>query len=530
MNTLHQAWTVIEASAPMRAFRAHRHVLLAPAFLVMVSLMFGRATMHAPVGALPSSAAAGGVSSGVDIGNGAIMIPSADATYGVDREVDLHAGSVLVTSDGLATVRFSSSGSLSGWNGGFFALRDERALTVAAITTPVVVRMGSGVLLLPVGMQWSLPLASVPSSTGADLTAFLHGILPGPLPRSFVEEQRKKLAALHPASVDGAPAAPVTLAGVLSGTAVIVDPAEEEHAARVATLVRTVTDGADDEALALLQSHPDVVQGADGQRLLARLLAANLSIALRSALLDAVTDADMQLLLAVHPVRRFEGLLFFDGASADRRALLLSLPIVDTQSEPLPEFLLTRFAEELVPAVEQAQDRSAELTALLAAIERGVREQRSRQFVHRMAVYAHAAQALVERFEATATLEQRALLASITQLAKPPIPVLPKAEVYEAQSSSVAPLTAVQTQELQTAVRAMLVAKGALFTKRTELRAVSHDAVHVSGVAFATPNGDELFSFTVDPQTAVLSSIVRDGKESSFPVSLEKFLEWISAQ
>lgn len=530
MNTLHHAWTVIEASAPMRAFRAHRHVLLAPAFLVMVSLMLGRATMHAPTGAVVPSADAG-VSQGVAVGNGAAIVPSPDATYSVDGIVGLHEGSMLVKTEGLTTVRFAPGGSLSGWNGGFFALQDRQSLTVASVSTPVLVRVGSGTLLLPVGMQWTLPFASVPTTSGADLTAFLHGILPGPLPRSFTEEQRKVLSGLQSPSRTAVPSGGVTLAGVLSGYAATVDPEQEERAMRVAALEQAVLDGADGDALALLQAHPTLLGGVDGQRLLARLLAEeNLSITLRSALIDAVTDADLQLLLAVHPARRFEGLLFFDGSVADRRALLLDLPIVDTQPEPLPELLLSRWEQELIVALEQADDRSVELTAMLTSIERGIREQRARQFVHRMAFYARAANAVFERFAATATPEQRSLLSSIMQLAKPPLPALPKAEESEAQSSSAAPLTVLQAQELEAAVRTMLVSKGGLFTKRTELRAVSPDAVHVSGVAFATPQGDELFSFTMSPQTAILSSIVRDGKTSSFPVSLEKFLEWISVQ
>lgn len=528
MHTLHNAWTVIEASAPMRVLRAHRHVLLAPAFFVMVSLMLGQATLASPETSLLAREATTS-SRGVVLPGGSVLLPSLDATYSVDDVVELHQGSMLANAHGMLTVGFSSSGSVTGWNGGFFALRERRSLTVATITTPVVVRLGSGTLLVPMGMQWTLPLGVIPTDTGADLTAFLHTNSAGPLPRSFLEEQRRALAA--PLT----PAAPVarnlrtSISDVLAGhTTSLFDRQEEQRLERITGLEAAVSMPDMQEATRLVSASSDLLQGDEGQALLARLLATpSLSLELRSALLGNVTDATLQLLLTVHPLLRTEGLLAFEGGREDLRALLLDLPLTDTQPSPLPELIIRRWSEELMTHLEHAADRDAEFLAVLRGIEQGIREQRMKQFVHRMAFYASAAKQLGARFDASLTDEQRALLVEIDKMTESPVPALPVPEAAQAVSSA-PPLTLAEVEELQEHVRAMLLEKGGLFTKKTELRADSGQKVRVAGIAFATPRGDELFSFTINPETAMLSDILRDGKESSFAVSMEQFLEWIS--
>lgn len=523
MRALHQAWTVVEATLPLRVLRGHRHLLLAPAFLALLTLSLAGSRPVPPLADAEARDAAVHAVSG-----GAVRALS-DATYVAgERAFALREGEVLVGARGLAAVSVGNGVTLSGWNGGYGALLSRGTLTVAAVSTPVVLRMGSGVVLVPMGMQWKAPLHEAATATGALRQAALQRVVPGPLPPHYLAERRRDARGLAAVTVSpqSAGSVPAGLA-LLTGDVHRGVPAADPSLALRAALLASVGDPAALQA-ALDAGGRALLASPEGQGLLSELLAAPaLAHASATMLLALVSDGDLRLLLTLHPHLRSEGIAAFDGSAEADSALLLSLPSVDIQPDPLPQWLLSRWEERLTAAVQFATDRPAVLQDMLAGIARGVALQRDRAFWNRAAWYARAARRLEAAFGAGADPEVRALLAAIAADAEPPAPERPAPPPAETPAVPEVPTTEEVTR-LQTAVRSLLREKGALLTRNSALLVRTKRAVDVRGVAFATPAGDESFSFTLDPETGMLSDIVRKGAVQSFAVSFDQFLEWIA--
>lgn len=517
MALLHHAWTVETFRAAARAAGKHRHLLLAPLFLALVASSMHIAGM--PLGASSLTGSVAGDANSHALPFGGSLRAGSDATFAIDAQgATVHAGSVLVQTDGLETLHVPG-GTVAVWNGAANVLLTDDVLTVAALSTPAVVRFGSGVALVPVGMQWS---ADPRSATGT----VINGIPASPLPTSYVAERLADAAAI-PSDVFAALVAPVVqpVVAVLSGTPELLDAERAAQEEEIRTLVQAVRSASPD-AFQVIASHGDAVLGAGdrGQRIAAALLTIDdLPASVRTGILSHVTDPDLRLLLAAHPALREEGIAAYDGSPPDRVALLRALPLIDSLPQALPEWMTLRLLQELEEQPDATLQAADAIEITLRHLIAGVEELAHKRYANRIALYAHVGPVLAARYGSRLTdvhQRQLALLASNAQL--------PVDEPQQASAaSSSAPLSAAEGERLTEAARVLLQQNGAMFTSRTALVPKDATAVAVQGAVFATAMGDEELSFLLDVPSSQVSGIVRSGTAYGLTVTLQQMKDWL---
>lgn len=102
------------------------------------------------------------------------------------QEHVLQEGSKLVQGEGIVGLR-TGFFDVRGLSGAFTASVSGKNLSIAALTTPVIVREGEGTIVIPAGMQWRTENAHLP----ADWRTWHDDLLP--VPRHFLREQLASL-------------------------------------------------------------------------------------------------------------------------------------------------------------------------------------------------------------------------------------------------------------------------------------------------------------------------------------------------
>ncbi len=530
MNSLHDAWTVDDQaeSQPVSGHK-HRHWIVAPIFLfVAVSLMATATTSLHRAELLPTMHTAS-----ADIrtlSDGTQFLPDRDAVLSLkDSVLTLSGGSMLVSALGESHVRLGSGSSLLGWNGGYAVHRSKDSITVAAISTPVLVRLGKMPLFVPSGMQWTIKMQTV---SGSDILGFMDSSLPMVLPSDYRRSQQERLERFPSVIAEEDEVEDPTVVQVIKGMAPILDTKEQRrsqlvaklHAATASGDVLTVTD--------LLRSvDQDTFTSPKGQRQLAELLSLSAPIpALSSRYLTLEKQSDLSLLLMYHPAIRAQAFVLLnakDVSSTDRTSLLFLYPFIDTLPDPLPSLVHNRWKQETAKVLRQQKDSLQALSVLLKSMHATALQLRAAQFQDRLTQLVDDAHAFTDEWESVLSDEQRAILSSLDELAVPPAIPLPKSSTPSSALYEV-PLTPAEANAVIERVQDVLQEKGAMFTRNTSVEALSYSKVQILSVVFATAQGDQSFSFTFNPETLELSNIVRDGQKQTNGVTLEQFIEWIS--
>ncbi len=512
MHSLHAAWLLEDAP---RIMRKHRHVLLAPLFFAVTALMLRSASLQGAVlPAMPSG------SDAIQALAGGNFVPDAATGYQLHEGLlQLQHGGVAVVAGGLVHVQLAQSGSLATWNGGVAVLQEHGDLTVAAITAPAVVRFGSGVALVPVGMQWTTDVSI--AGTGGVVE---QGIL-SDLPEQYIQQQTKRLASLSTVKHTLPQVQEPTVDSVLKGQHIPDEQLAEQQRIHALTVAVRLSDVATAQSLVGAYG-AQLFAGRDGQLLLSTLLSLSPSDSAMGVLLRGfVADADLRLLFALHPLSREEGFVDFDGAAADHRALLLLFPRIDVLPDAMPQWIMARWQRDMGTSITQANEPLEALDAAFTAVASAAQTMKEHGFVDRLQRYTMAAESFARPYAPLLTDERKAVLAAIVAL-RSPDPVVE--QEVPAPESKPEPLLPDQAKALEGQVRDVLIDHGAMLTKDTTFMASTAHAVRVDGVVFATAKGDEVFSFIMDPATNRLTDIVRSGAEQTYGVDIEAFLRWIA--
>lgn len=518
MQFLHENWQVEHVHTLKGVFRKHRHVLLAPVFFVAVCMMLRSATIDTIAKTLPEVATQSGDVQ--DLGNGTQIAVTSASTYSAEPDaISLHQGSMLLRSKGMVNVSVSQSGSVLGWNGGLALLRSRTMLTVAALTTPAIVRFDEAVLLVPQGMQARISMEEA-TSTGVTTLSLLTSSLPDILPSQYLLEQQRRLAAFPIAAMSAYPQA-VTLDAVLRGGD-SHENAEQEYALLLSILE-------DDHATALELIRKDgftVFSGDRGQQFLSTILSLEDSAALRTALLPFASGSDLRLLLAMHPQTREQGLLAVTSAVQGSDALLIELPLFDLAPDAIPEWISSRLTKQIVPTIARSSNPLIAAEQFFAILQLSLEHMRTHGYANRLQRYRALAEDVAEPYATLLNEKQQSLLGSVLTL-RNPLPDVTK-QASSASSTASRRLSSGEEASLTANIRSFLLSHGAMLTKDTTFSAPFEGVVVVKNIVFATSQGDQLFSFDFHTDSHTLSSIVRSGQKQSYGVALEEFLRWIA--
>lgn len=528
----------------------HRHFVAAPLFalLLLTSMTGAVSSAGTPLRALVDAAAE----------DQPFFLD--DGQFGVVRSggtlIDGHLmeGSAIVSSFGLIMMDVGGV-HVEGFRGSIHVSLQGTSLTVAALTTPALVRFGELALVVPAGLQGQWRPEELPASSSAMWIAEQLRAL-RPVPPDFITAVEQELDSLS-APLPVAESAPSLLVSLTAS--VLQFPAARNRNKEAATLTlaarlhAALLDGNEVEVQSIVSDPASLEQLSEaslGRSLFAELVSAFLE-AQKSPfplLLSAEdADADLILLLSLHPSARITAWTLPMSSAQEQEALrLLALLPSDIHVTPVEDFVRNRW-QLVSEASLPADDPAPFLAALFHAAEPFADYAEQRQYPDRLQKNAAALVAFAEPHlaalpaslqEDVAQWRERAMLLGEEPTAKV---IAASTDIgddqegealqgaqpvqTEAASSSAEPLPA--DPQIADTLRAMLQEAGALFTTETIVDAVSGGTLEVRGILFDSAEGEHTYDFAFSVAEKQVQSIVRDGKPLPFPMEWERFIAWV---
>ncbi len=519
---------------------AHRHFVAAPLVLLVAILTLGTqdsplwqaSALEVPQPITVEAGAEEAIGGGVSVAGG----EEGASLETSGEEAKLLRGSILLKAEGFARLTVDPW-TLTVLDGAAFVERaPSGALSVAAITSNVLVEDGNGRgVVIPVSKQWKGTDGKLPSLDGDPLTwgeaAALRDI-----PQTFFREQRRAAQGMTSTALPAA----VSVIPDLSGSPWMLPSAQsrslERNGESVFGYIRSLLGEGEWPTLQAYLSRHDVrafLQASPLTRQIFPPLALQSPDAQRASLLllpFLAEDPDAFLLLSLHPVFHVTAWILprpvLDGEK--QALLLLSTPRADTLAEAFSEGIHARWLQAARDAVASAPLPHVLVQLFMedgANVLQGLQE---RGYLHRLVRYAEELGDLAELYAegspetGTALGRIRALQAQAASAVtatragggesgqpEQPAPPPPAA-------ASLAP------EEIRSLTYAALRDAGALFTVRTEIRPLTTGKAAVEGIIF----GGTAYSFEFDPVRRTVGRIVQGTSALPFSLPFGKFVEW----
>lgn len=459
----------------------HRHLLVAPIFALALVLSVAQRP-ETGMGSVLSGGAA--IARGEVFADEDLLVALPDGVRGSlkaggsmvvgRRAALLKQGSVLLAADGPIALRVGEATTVRGVAGAFVVIAEGSSLTVAALTTPVLVEWRDQRVIVPIGTQWRSSEAL--QGLRGDIAAWARARAVTLLPESYVREQIDLAASLAPPDAPARGALLAELAG---------DPEP---------------DAGDPDAWLLHSFHPQ----------------------LRAAVWTLPDPLGIPRSTSALRLLRF--------ASSDLSPKPLPSVLVDRWRGAVAAFLATEekpaaFLEELVRASRvplralaarghpQRAHRIAE--ALISAV---------RPYAAGLPPAGLAAFTDLRRFDAS--LLQGSVDASVALPAPTEksagVAVVPSAPGASSSSSA----AALSAAEIEQRAYALLRDAGAVFTVHTKIEAAGPALASVQGLVFGGKSGDRSFDFTLDLAREEVRGIAVGGRGVPFPMPFADFIAW----
>lgn len=419
---------------------------------------------------------------------------------------------VLLYDEGMITIHRGDL-SFSGMHGAFTLSEQAGHISVASLTTPVLVRGEDTLVLVPLGLQWR---------SGGDLV--LLQIPPAFQYAKFQELER----------VSSSSRSPQWNPSAVLPAALRLPIAAERHedAVRIqqlAALSRAVARGNPLDRMIQSDVVVEALSSEAGYHLLPKFLA------------ELADDPHDRMLLFPFLLREEEGALLalFHPAFRDHAALLAReemsprarvlyqrlLPRSDLLPRALSPLVFSRWEEDVAQEFLAYRDPLPLFVALLATIEDVVRESVHHGYVERAQRYIAAAEHFSSLLDLTPEL--RARVDTLPHLFDVPevAPVL-----ASSASSATSSIATILAEDLTKRAVADLTARGGMFIPKTTIEPLSPTAVQVSSLVLATAKGDALFDFIYDVEKQEISDVMRGSTQYPYAVHLPQFVEWVRGE
>lgn len=515
---------------------SHRHWVVLP-FLMLSILGSGPASIPSGSVGIAAVTAMTDAEESVDFPSGAQAALSEGAELDVKSDPpELRQGSVLISTHAPLRLRAGAFTLLSA-GGGFHVTKNGDAVTVVALTAPVLVVVGPARAAVPAGMQWRSSGESL-ALWESGIDAWMDSRAVTDLPKRFVAEQEERLHAL--AVQDTLPSPRAHLNPFAEATLPELSQARERRRDQWVEEILGVlrgrveaNDAAGVQEMLLFTDLAEALKSGRASEVASMLLfAAPRDIAMQQLLLPLLArDPDLWLLLSLHPA--VSTVLWtlpapsHDGEHAAVR--LLSFPYADVGDEAANAAAWGRWEEALLAAIRASPDGESITNALVVRLGALALEREEGGYPARARCLARALASLAKG--RTADLSPRAMhaLAELSTLDRvatvDPPASKPEPDEHPAASSSVE--KRFDGSAVEARARHLLQSAGAAFTLQTRIIPLNADRALVEHVVFAGRTRDHAFTFTLDvTRNAVLE--IREGTtEYPYALPMEAFTEWI---
>ncbi len=469
----------------------------------------------------------------------AILAPGAIIDQQVDQLPRLTEGSLLVQSNGLIELD-AGNFSVLGLSGGFSISIQKDTVTIAALTTPVLVADGAARMLIPVRSQWkSHGLASYKDA----LDTWLQARALKSLPVSYIEDQialLKTLPSISSALHSSADDRLTTMLHFLRLPSSRMRAENQESVAEVSSLLERLQSGHKDDVLSLVQrgAVAGLLASSPAKPLLPVLLEHAAEQGMTAWFLPAfLSDEDRLLLASVHPQLSANAWTVETDVTVTTEGTLLRilmLPASDILPTGGSDLAIERWGETLKAFLHDQKDPQSLLTHLLPALETSIAHTDTLGYPLRAKHYAGAAIAATSKWHEHLSSEAKKALSDLEALDRRPQPPMESVPASSsAQSSSIASaaqssVALLSDDDLRARTQVALEEAGALFTSRTEIIPIEgRNAVHISNIAFATAKGDLLVEFSYDVDRGIVFNVIQDGVPLPYDVPLAGYIEWL---
>ncbi|OGJ59797.1 hypothetical protein A2881_00820 [Candidatus Peribacteria bacterium RIFCSPHIGHO2_01_FULL_55_13] len=449
---------------------------------------------------------------------------------------ELLEGSALIVSHAPIELRVGAF-RVQSIGGGYHITKSGNGITVAALTTPVLLTKGALRAVVPVGMQWKITGESLPLwKEGAQ--AWMDARSVRPLPKRFWDEQRELLQTILVKNT--LPEARVQIPLKPEAGVAELPEAGNRRAAEwsqsVLGVLRSRVESDDVITVQELLLRPDLAEAFSTPR--ARSVAATLlfsddrSSAMQQQLLPILlSQSDLWLLLSLHPAVSTVAWTLpapaHDGETAALRLFLF--PYADRSDAAGHASAWNRWQEELLASVQASADRASignELIIRLGALAQSREEG------------GYPARA---RFIAATIFTLSKNIPSVSPEARETLSVLKRLDRVEgrvladsAPSSATKALEPVDAPEalfdalfVESQAREMLRSAGAAFSLETRIIPLNAHSALVEKIVFAGNGRDRTIDFTLDIGRSEVSRIREKGEEFAYALPIGAFVEWI---
>ncbi|PIQ75720.1 hypothetical protein COU78_03025 [Candidatus Peregrinibacteria bacterium CG10_big_fil_rev_8_21_14_0_10_49_24] len=488
----------------------------------------------------------------VSLGKGVQAIVYGGNGFTASDHTEFSDGSAVVSANGLVQVRVGEW-NVSGFHGAFHLSANTDALTVAALSTPVLVRKGSHMMIVPSGMQWRLNAENTLPLLPAGFALWTEGRTLSLLPERFFARQLQNLTFLPQADTsdflpDTRSSEPWPLWTKVPDLRIgsSREQVQEQWNREALGYLRYLLEQGDAAQTDLFLHnalYADILSSEDARIMLEEVLThLEAESPTRTLLLTyLIENEDFWLLSSLHPTFREETwALFGPHQSTEALALrLFMLPESLRAPKPVTAFVLQRWAYEAEHFVTGSSAAAFVRTLvqhflpLVSVFEGQGYPERSRMLANALSHIVENAEVALP--EESASALQAALSFSRVSLDEPPPPA-PKPEPVQ-KPAPAAPVVTVKQEEapapsytpdvVERRTYGVLRDIGALFTVETAIDAVEPNIARVTNILFSTPTGDRKFNFHFNVATGRIERVVVGNKDYPYSLSVEAFRDWV---
>lgn len=517
---------------------SHRHSVVLP--LLALSVL-GTAVVALPAGqnGLTAVTAAGETNAvfTLDSGMRGMSLPGAQTDLVVDPPV-LEEGSALIAMESPTKLQVGPF-TLTAIGGGYYVTKSGDAVTVAALTTPVLISLGAARVAVPAGMQWRVHGDAL-ARWDSGIDAWMEARKVTALPERFLLEQQERLRALPQHDLLPAPEAHVGAFAEGNGTELpeALSRRKEKWVEQVLGVLRTAVEKDDAAAVQEIFLRPelaDAFSAVRAQSVISSLLFSTpRTVALQQQLLPPlVADPDLWLLLSLQPsVSTVVWTLPAPDHSSEAEAVrLLAFPFADIRGEAGNEVSWERWQQSVLASVFAAKDPVLIVDALIVRLGKLAVDREQEGYPERARFIVQTLQAIHERLQGSAlSTEATQTLQVISQFDR--VGIVSSQESassvsVDSHAASSAPADAFDPAATESQARLLLQRTGAAFSLETRIIPVDARHALIENIVYAGSSRDHTLTFTLNVERAEVSGIHEGTQEYPYALGMEAFMEWI---
>ncbi len=515
----------------------HRHYVVLPVLLLLtvcstiVGTYSGSTTMPAEMKGNPYIALPSGGSAEVSLGGRF----EADDAGG-----ELIAGTVLLQSLAPVVVRAGDL-HMTFLGGAAFLSRDDDSVTVAAVSTPVLVQDGETFLAVPAGMQWK---------TGAKrLSVISEGIATwitvrnlSSLPQRFLNEQRRRAAEMPSDILLPEPVAgplPVRSATALDAARLpqAIARSEEDWREMVLGMLRYHIEQEDTESVQQLLLHADLADVWKTRRahtvIAILLLGTPQPVSLQQLLLPVLsTNPGVLLLCSLHAhVSSVCWTLPPDSLGTERSAArAFAFPFTDTGTDAHRGLMWQRWGEGLSTLLQSEKYAPEALRSVIGLLGPLALAREEQGYPERSRLLAQVLLENAKRMQGEFDPETLRILDQLRRFDSVDIRVQAGVvSLSRPQTGSPSPKNSEEFDQAGVRQKAqdLLHRAGAIISLETRIIPQSAEEVRMEDIVFGGTDRDRTVSFVLRLDRSEVRQIVEGTEEYPYAMPWEDFVRWM---